>query len=508
MRLSEIKSPGFRSHARLRRAAAAAAFLFFVSAPAFGPAPAGAQDPWADNAAPAQADSNEDFGGYADALKALDGREAAREKKRPLQAAGPGRVTKPLQPAASVAQTAKQGQIRGWRSLEVPEAFAAKCMQVRRTKRGGFNPSNVEIGNLCAYPVKATGICKGEESLLMAYSPFSGVYISPASIGDVSAPPGKFRPAPTIENCFRRDKGYRIIACRAPHEPYFVSKRIGALGKLRYMCFHDTEGEFIYDNAQVKRVQSALARAGFDPGSADRHLGPLTRSAIRRWQRANGHPATGEFTDAQLASLMGVDAGQVTRYPEARELAKAQPPRETKCAWEKAPSSSFYTWDGQKYVQRIKLGQNDEYIREFYGECKNGKFMVDRPYKNIFRVSQLSPYGRRKNLLKGSDGKLYQRISIAIRTKSGEELKTNHTIRESLYGYIPRVETTCDEYVELANARSRKSGTYVAVLSDKLQHGGKNRQCILYAIQFELNGKNRSDLIKKDMVLPFVRVSD
>ena len=43
MRLSEINSPGFRSPARLRRAAAAAAFLFFVSAPAFGPAPAGAQ---------------------------------------------------------------------------------------------------------------------------------------------------------------------------------------------------------------------------------------------------------------------------------------------------------------------------------------------------------------------------------------------------------------------------------------------------------------------------------
>lgn len=43
----------------------------------------------------------------------------------------------------------------------------------------------------------------------------------------------------------------------------------------------------------VKKVQTALLRAGFDPGPADGVMGPATVTAVRRFQRASGLPQTG-----------------------------------------------------------------------------------------------------------------------------------------------------------------------------------------------------------------------
>jgi len=53
----------------------------------------------------------------------------------------------------------------------------------------------------------------------------------------------------------------------------------------------------------IAQVQQRLARMGYDPGMIDGRLGPATRAAIRRFQKANNLPPTGE-PDAGLLALL------------------------------------------------------------------------------------------------------------------------------------------------------------------------------------------------------------
>ncbi len=53
----------------------------------------------------------------------------------------------------------------------------------------------------------------------------------------------------------------------------------------------------------IAQVQQRLARLGYDPGGIDGRLGPATRAAIRRFQKANDLPPTGE-PDAGLLALL------------------------------------------------------------------------------------------------------------------------------------------------------------------------------------------------------------
>ena len=59
------------------------------------------------------------------------------------------------------------------------------------------------------------------------------------------------------------------------------------------------------DSDQRRRLQTALAAAGFDPGPADGQFGARTRQAIQAWQQAKGHIATGELTSAQVEAVAG-----------------------------------------------------------------------------------------------------------------------------------------------------------------------------------------------------------
>ena len=52
-----------------------------------------------------------------------------------------------------------------------------------------------------------------------------------------------------------------------------------------------------------RRVQSALAAQGFDPGPADGVFGPRTQRAIQAWQASSGYTATGTLTGAQAVAL-------------------------------------------------------------------------------------------------------------------------------------------------------------------------------------------------------------
>lgn len=58
------------------------------------------------------------------------------------------------------------------------------------------------------------------------------------------------------------------------------------------------------DRESRRRVQSALAVQGFDPGPPDGKFGPRTRRAIQAWQQANGHAATGDLTSRQAERLL------------------------------------------------------------------------------------------------------------------------------------------------------------------------------------------------------------
>ncbi len=54
----------------------------------------------------------------------------------------------------------------------------------------------------------------------------------------------------------------------------------------------------------IMRVQRRLKRLGYDPGPIDGRLGPSTRAAIRRFQRANNMPPTGEIEPGVMALLL------------------------------------------------------------------------------------------------------------------------------------------------------------------------------------------------------------
>ena len=58
-----------------------------------------------------------------------------------------------------------------------------------------------------------------------------------------------------------------------------------------------------YSGSLAARVQSSLARAGYDPGPIDGAIGPQTRSAIEAFQADNGLPVTGSIDDPLLNAL-------------------------------------------------------------------------------------------------------------------------------------------------------------------------------------------------------------
>jgi hypothetical protein len=54
---------------------------------------------------------------------------------------------------------------------------------------------------------------------------------------------------------------------------------------------------------QVRRAQTLLRDAGFDPGPIDGVLGPATKAALQRYQTVQGLPVTGELDDTTRKAL-------------------------------------------------------------------------------------------------------------------------------------------------------------------------------------------------------------
>ena len=92
----------------------------------------------------------------------------------------------------------------------------------------------------------------------------------------------------------------------------------------------DALAEFEMAPEQLLEIQEALAKLGFFDGEADGEFGPLTRVAIRRYQKANGLPQNNFLTIAQSRALL---EGQTARSlnaggsPARAVLSQETPPQ-------------------------------------------------------------------------------------------------------------------------------------------------------------------------------------
>ena len=101
--------------------------------------------------------------------------------------------------------------------------------------------------------------------------------------------------------CIRDGRGFIPYSVAA--EGSAIHRALDRAGGHDLGC--DGQGEAVaLDSGERRRIQEALARAGFDPGPADGKFGPRTRRAIEAWQQANGHAATGKLTSGQVEALL------------------------------------------------------------------------------------------------------------------------------------------------------------------------------------------------------------
>ena len=63
------------------------------------------------------------------------------------------------------------------------------------------------------------------------------------------------------------------------------------------------------DSETVKKVQSALAQQGYDPGPVDGQLGSRTKSALKQAQKDKGIEATGQIDEQTIAALGANESG-------------------------------------------------------------------------------------------------------------------------------------------------------------------------------------------------------
>ena len=80
---------------------------------------------------------------------------------------------------------------------------------------------------------------------------------------------------------------------------------------------------------ESRQVQMGLAAAGHDPGPADGWIGAGTREAIRRWQEAQGRPATGYLDADGAKALLAAGRREAERLQAEARRKRAQEPRDT-----------------------------------------------------------------------------------------------------------------------------------------------------------------------------------
>ena len=114
-----------------------------------------------------------------------------------------------------------------WRPKQALNADSSHCLKKKRLK-GGFNVADNEITNTCSYTIEVRGVCLGGSPFKANY-PFQGAYTSPGGWGKTLRP-NRWEPDPNMDICNNRGRTARLIACKAPFTPHFLSSNGSTYG--------------------------------------------------------------------------------------------------------------------------------------------------------------------------------------------------------------------------------------------------------------------------------------
>ena len=78
---------------------------------------------------------------------------------------------------------------------------------------------------------------------------------------------------------------------------YQLDQRRGGPSSANFTSSSGTSPKIRVSGVSISEVQTALERAGFDPGPVDGKMGKKTRAAIKAFQRAHGLKADGVIGD-------------------------------------------------------------------------------------------------------------------------------------------------------------------------------------------------------------------
>ena len=118
------------------------------------------------------------------------------------------------------------------------------------------------------------------------------------------------------------------------------------------------------DPGERRRVQAALADAGFDPGPADGKFGPRTRRAIQGWQQANGYATTGELTKHQAEALLTETPPTVALRPKCTELPRPDPGEPVPACWDAIENRPGCYW--------LSYRNRSDQAATWSGRCRGG----------------------------------------------------------------------------------------------------------------------------------------
>ena len=162
--------------------------------------------------------------------------------------------------------------------------------------------------------------------------------------------------------CIRDGRGFIPYSVAAEGGP--IHRALDRAGGYELAC--DRQGEAVaLDSRDRRRIQEALARAGFDPGPADGKFGPRTRRAIEAWQQANGHRVTGELTGDQADAILTETMPAATLKPKCAELPGEYVMRNHAECWEEIRKRPGCYWWNSHY-------HSDRAANDRSGRCRRG----------------------------------------------------------------------------------------------------------------------------------------
>ena len=123
-------------------------------------------------------------------------------------------------------------------------------------------------------------------------------------------------------------------------------------------------------SSRVRAIQRRLRALGQRPGPVDGRYGPRTRSAVERFQRANGQPVSGVLSPATVAALARADSNQPAR--RAIETRSGTEPRERGRRPASRAESSAADDRADRSMPTAVLGQSRTSTKEALDDRKEG----------------------------------------------------------------------------------------------------------------------------------------